>query len=109
MDSGTVNEGKTIAIISYFHIIGLIIAFILNQNKHNSFASFHLRQSIGIILLSFIINFISRYSNLSWIDNLLWLGVFALWIIALIGAIQGEEKKIPILGDQFQEWFKSIG
>ena len=93
MDTGTVKEGKTIAIISYFHIIGLIIAFIMNQNKHNSFASFHLRQSIGIILLSFIINFIGRFSNFGWIDNLLWLGVFALWIIALIVPFKVKRKK----------------
>ena len=44
MNTGTVQEGKTIAIISYITIIGLIIAFIMNQSKKNSFASFHIRQ-----------------------------------------------------------------
>jgi len=109
MYNQTVNEGKTIAIISYLTIIGTVIAFIMNQNKQNSFASFHIRQSIGIGLLSFVISFITRFTYFNWIDNLMWLGVFAFWVIGLIGAAQGEERKIPLLGDQFQEWFKNIG
>lgn len=109
MYNQTVNEGKTIAIISYLTIIGTVIAFIMNQNKQNSFASFHLRQSIGIGLLSFAISFITRFTYFNWIDNLMWLGIFAFWVIGLIGAAQGEERKIPLLGDQFQKWFKNIG
>ena len=34
--------------------------------------------------------------------------IFVLRIIGLVGAVQGEEKKIPLLGDIFQDWFKSI-
>jgi len=109
MHNQTVSEGKTLAIISYITIIGTIIAFVLNQNKQNSFASFHIRQSIGLGLLSFVVSFITRFTYFNWIDNLMWLGVFALWIIGLIGAAQGEERKIPLLGDQFQEWFKNVG
>ncbi|MEN8187968.1 MAG: hypothetical protein ABFR05_12635 [Bacteroidota bacterium] len=109
MENQTVTNGKTIAILSYITFIGTIIAFIMNQNKHNSFASFHIRQALGIMLLSFIVNFLARYSNFGWLDNLLWLGVFVLWVLGLIGAVQGEEKRIPLLGDQFQEWFKNIG
>jgi len=109
MYNNTVSEGKTIAIISYFHVIGLLIAFVMNQNKRNPFASFHIRQSVGLVLLSFLVNFLNRFSNFDWLSNLLWFGVFALWVIALIGAFQGQEKRIPLLGDQFQEWFKSIG
>ena len=47
MENHTVYEGKTMAIISYFWWIGLIIAFIMNNNKKNTFASFHIRQMIG--------------------------------------------------------------
>ncbi|WP_243456793.1 hypothetical protein [Polaribacter batillariae] len=34
--------------------------------------------------------------------------IFTLWIIGLIGAVQGEEKRVPVLGDYFQKWFKNI-
>ena len=43
---------------------------------------------------------------LSTIVNLL---IVVLWVLGFIGAIQGEKKKVPVLGDQFQEWFKGIG
>lgn len=109
MQNQTVQDGKTIAIISYITVIGTLIAFIMNQNKHNYFASFHIRQAIGIFLVGLIVNFINRYSNFDWLDIILSIGVFVLWIIGLIGAIQGEEKRVPLLGDQFQEWFRNIG
>ena len=35
-------------------------------------------------------------------------GLLILWIIGFIGAIQGEEKRVPLLGVQFQDWFKGI-
>jgi uncharacterized membrane protein len=83
----------------------------MNNDKKNSFASFHIRQAIGIYLLFFLINLLTRYGygGLGWIDEILYFIAFALLVIGIVGAIQGEEKKIPFLGDQFQEWFKNIG
>ena len=108
MENSTVNEGKTIAIISYITFIGTIIAFIMNNEKKNSFASFHIRQMTGLIslqLLSFVVsNYISGTLGL-----IIVLFAVVLWFIGFLGAIQGEEKKVPLLGDQFQEWFKGIG
>lgn len=109
MHNHTVQDGKTMAIISYITVIGTLIAFIMNQNKHNYFASFHIRQSIGIFTIWLLVNFIQRFTNFGWLDMLLGIAVFVLWVIGLIGAIQGEEKPVPFLGDQFQEWFRNIG
>jgi uncharacterized membrane protein len=109
MYNQTVSEGKTIAIVSYITIIGTVIAFVMNQNKHNYFASFHIRQALGIFLTGLIVNFLQRYIDFDWVDLTLSLGVFILWITGLIGAIQGQEKRVPLLGDQFQEWFRNIG
>ena len=108
MQNQSVQEGKTIAIISYLTVIGTLIAYIMNQNKHNYFASYHIRQAIGIFLVGLIVNFIQRYTHFNWLDVALALGVFILWIIGLIGAIQGQEKPVPFLGEQFQEWFRNI-
>ncbi len=109
MENQTVTEGKTMAIISYLTFIGTIVAFIMNQNKKNSFVSFHIRQMIGLILLSFLVGIIRTQLDIGFIGNILNLGIFALWLIGFIGVTQGQEKKIPLLGDQFQEWFKAIG
>lgn len=108
MQNQTVRDGKMMAIISYITVIGTLIAFIMNQNKGNYFASFHIRQAIGIFIVGLLVNFIQRYSNFDWLDMALAVGVFILWIIGLLGAIQGEEKRVPLFGDQFQEWFRNI-
>ena len=71
MENSTVNEGKTIAIISYLTFIGTIVAFVMNNEKKNSFASFHIRQMVGILLLGIAINLISRFANLGTIGWLL--------------------------------------
>ena len=107
MINKTVHEGKSIAIIAYFWWIGLVIALIMNNSKKNSFASFHIRQVIGLLLLSLAMTLVYKYAGET-IGYILSMGVFVLWVIGLIGAFNGEEKKIPLLGDQFQEWFKSI-
>jgi len=107
MINKTVHEGKSIAIIAYFWWIGLIIALIMNNSKKNAFASFHIRLVIGLLLLSLAMTLVYKYIGET-IGYLLSMGVFVLWIIGLIGAFNGEEKKVPLLGDQFQEWFKSI-
>ena len=103
-----VKEGKTIAIISYITWIGLLIAFFMHNEKRNAFAAFHIRQSIGISLFSMVNSvFLMRYIGL-WTSGFIAIGLFILLIIGLIGAIQGEEKKIPLFGDIFQDWFKGI-
>jgi len=109
MENTTVSEGKNMAIISYITIIGTVVAFIMNNDKKNSFASFHIRQMIGLFLLSIVVSLIIRFANLGVSGSFLNLIPFVLWIIGFIGAIQGQEKKVPVLGDMFQDWFKGIG
>ncbi len=95
------DEGKTIAIISYITWIGWVIALVMNVEKKDDFAKFHIRQTLLIMIGSL----------LAWIPVIGWIwGVFLfiLWIIGLISAINGEKKEIPVLGHLAQEWFKGI-
>lgn len=109
MENSTVNEGKTTAIISYITFIGTIIAFIMNNSTKNTFASFHIRQMIGLIALQLLNSLvIGRMLGFNMISLGIFIGFAVLWFIGFIGAIQGEEKKIPLLGDLFQDWFKGI-
>ena len=109
MENTNVKEGKTAAIISYLWWVGLIIAFLMNNSKKNSFVSFHIRQSLGLLVLLTIMNLLEHYLGLGLISWIVELALLVLWVIALIGAIKGEEKRVPLLGDQFQDWFKNIG
>jgi len=75
MNNQSVQDGKTMAIISYITIIGTLIAFIMNQNKHNYFTSFHIRQALGIFLLGVVVSFIQRFTHFDWFDIILNIGV----------------------------------
>ncbi|MBK9758976.1 MAG: hypothetical protein IPO90_03120 [Flavobacteriales bacterium] len=103
-----VAEDKTVAILAYITLIGFIIAIVLHGQKKTALGAFHLRQMVGIILMG-ACNFV-----LIFIPILGWIAMFALgicalimWVMGLIGAINGEMKPAPILGAKFQEWFKN--
>ena len=103
------NEGKTIAIIAYLTIIGLIIAFVMNNDKKNPFANFHIRQSLGLGLTALALSLINIIPILGWLIS--FIGFFIIlfmWIMGLLNAINGKEKTVPILGEKYKEWFKTI-
>lgn len=107
MENQTVQEGKTMAIISYITWIGTLIAFVMNNEKHNAFAAFHIRQMVGLSLFSLGISIIGKYAG--FVAVILGIILFVLWVIGIIGAANGEEKRVPFVGDLFQDWFKAIG
>lgn len=100
MEQSVKEEGKTIAIIAYVTIIGLIIAFIMNNNKNNEFAKFHIGQSLRISILAITINILGSFlpSSLAIVGTLLTLGVFVLWILGLVNAINLKETPVPVIG-----------
>jgi len=107
--NNTVAEGKGMATIAYITIIGLIIAFVQNNEKKNAFAFFHIRQSVGLAVTGLALGVIGMIPILGWIINIL--GIFVLiymWIMGLMNAINGKEKTVPLLGDKYEEWFNGI-
>lgn len=87
-------DKKTTDIVAYLTWIGFIIAFV-SGDKENS--KFHLNQAL-------VLNLFALIGSLTWIPIIgilagLWsIFVFVCWIIALIGAVNGEEKEVPLLG-----------
>ena len=49
-DHQDIKSGKTIAVISYFYLLGVLIAYLTNSDKKSEFAYFHIRQSLGLWL-----------------------------------------------------------
>lgn len=104
----TVEEGKNAAIVSYITIIGAVVAIFMNNEKKNTFTSFHIRQALGIFLTFFAVGFIISALD-SWsITYAYWIFFFVLWIYGFSGALQGQTRTVPILGDLFQKLFKSL-
>lgn len=98
-------DQKTAGIVSYLWWIGLLIVILTNKER-NEYVSFHMRQSLGLILCSLIAGVISGASTMA--GYAMGAVIMVFWIIAFIGALNEEKKLIPVLGDKFQEWFKSI-
>ncbi|MFE3866691.1 hypothetical protein ACFX5E_01225 [Flavobacterium sp. LS2P90] len=106
--NNTIETGKTAAITSYILGIGVFIAMSMNSDDKNTFASFHIRQGLGITL-----TFISLGLIISNFDSLLisapmWVFVSVLWSYGIFSAIKGETKPMPLLGAYFQKWFSNI-
>ena len=61
------------------------------------------------MLTGLVLTIINVIPILGWIVYLFG-GVFLLilWVIGLIGAINGNEKEVPFLGTYYQKWFKDI-
>jgi uncharacterized membrane protein len=95
-------DGKTKAIVAHITIIGWIIAVVVNSNDKDEFASYYIRQTLGIYLAGIILGWIPY---VGWIISII---VFVFWILSLVGSIQGEKNETPILGQYFQDWFRAF-
>ena len=96
------ESGKTVAIVAHLTLIGWIIAIIMNSSNKTELGSFYIRQVLGIMLLGFVLGIIPVINLFAWILP------FILWIASLIGAINGNQKPVFLLGEYFQDWFKSL-
>ncbi|MCO4822122.1 MAG: hypothetical protein KC469_08645 [Flavobacteriaceae bacterium] len=109
MTEATIEEGKSNAIISYLTIIGTIIAFYLNNDKKNDFASFHIRQALGLWLTFFALGYVIGAFN-SWMITMGWYLFFGvLFIFGFMTAIAGKTTPTPIVGPLYQKLFASFG
>ncbi len=121
MENQTIQQedpGKTVAILSYCTLIGLIIALVMNGDQKNKseLGAIHLRQGLGIVctsfammLASFILMFIPVIGWLiAILINLSYIAIFIFWILGLIAAVQGEKKVVPVLGPLYQKIFSGI-
>ncbi len=103
------SENKNIAIIAYITIIGLIIAFVMNNEKKDPFAAYHIKQSLGLALTGLALGVVGLIPILGWIINIF--GIFVLlymWVVGLMNAINGKENPVPFLGEKYTEWFKNL-
>ena len=97
-------DERTIGLMSYIGPIGLVVAILMDKIK-SDFTRFHIRQNIGISLTSIVIYTLSiLIGNIS---GLLGFMILLTGILPL-GAVNGEKKLAPILGEKFQEWFKTV-
>ncbi len=110
------DDGKLAGIVSYFTIVGWLIAyFAFYQNNKTSLASYQLRQTLLFHIVSAIIYYAVRevflFSDFplgGTILGVIKVGLFVIWLVGLIGVLQGERKPIPLIGERAQSIFSGI-
>ncbi|WPV01242.1 hypothetical protein SNE26_05610 [Mucilaginibacter sp. cycad4] len=116
----TTDDGKTAGIISYFTLIGWLIAyFAMYANNKTPLAAYQLRQTLLFHLASIVVSWAAALiigmafvtsgvfigMSIIWIVRL---GFLIIWIIGLIGAVNGERKPMPLIGEPAQNMFSGI-
>jgi uncharacterized membrane protein len=108
MDNNTINQGKSAAIMSYAFVVGVLIAMSMNSENKNPYASYHIRQALGLSII-----FVAVGYTLSgfWIPGVVfpfWIFMTVLWGYGVYTAISGQMKPIPFIGALSQKIFKTL-
>ena len=110
------RKGKTAAIVGYITIFGSILALFLNSEENKTkFASFHIRQGIGLnlvfilfgVLSAGVFYYLSEF-QVQMVGSAFYLSYIVLWMYSFIAAASGNIKKVPIFGNLFQKLFKNL-
>jgi uncharacterized membrane protein len=99
------------AALAYVTIIPAIIFLAIEPYNKKPFVKFHCFQSIGLCVAWFAIWIVITVLHMAlhfipligilffFVDLVVGLGVFVLWLIAIVKASKGEWYKLPIIGD----------
>jgi uncharacterized membrane protein len=101
---------NTAAAISYLTIIPAIVFLIITPYNRMPLVRFHSIQCIALAVVSFVLqvcltilqiifHFMGLWTIFSLLHLVVWLGIFACWLVALLKASRGEYYKLPVIGD----------
>jgi len=113
------DDGKAAGIVSYFFIIGWLIAYFALHHNKNGLGSYQLRQTLLLHIISMLVVaaldiffFYFVFSPDYWAAPAInWLArtpIILLWVLGFLGAINGEKKPMPIIGEKAQSMFSGI-
>jgi uncharacterized membrane protein len=107
-------DSKTTAWVSYLTIVGWVVSLLQynNMSVKSSLVLFHIRQMFGLMLLfvatqllTIVMVYVPGFYTITWV---LYVGLFVLWLMGILAALNEEEKPIPIIGVLFQQWFQFL-
>ncbi|WP_277632658.1 DUF4870 domain-containing protein [Avrilella dinanensis] len=103
-------NNKTISIVSYITIIGWLVAYLIGKDNLDALSRYHLRQSLGLAIVGFILNIISiSILFLGVVVNIIGILLLILTVIGIINAANGEMKPLPVIGKWLEDKFDFIG
>ncbi|HUH25940.1 MAG TPA: DUF4870 domain-containing protein [Flavobacterium sp.] len=103
-------DNKTLSMISYITIIGWLIAYVVGKDRLDAFSKYHLRQSLGLVLISLVLNILSiSISVLGMVFDIVGILTLILMIIGIVNAANNQIKPLPFIGKFFEDKFSFIG
>jgi uncharacterized membrane protein len=94
-----IEKNKLNAVLSYLGIL-IIVPLISEDAKKSAYAKFHINQGLVILIASVALGMVWAIPILGWIVGFFGgIVLLVLWLMGLISAIQGEMKRVPILGN----------
>lgn len=105
-------NSKTLSILSYVTLIGWFIAYFSGKEKSDSLLRYHLKQSLGLAIVSIVLNIaLSIIAHL--VPALSFLGlvgyvILIFWVLGIINAANQAEKPVPVIGKVFEDKFAFI-
>lgn len=90
-----INKNKVNAVLCYLGIL-IIIPLLNEEAKKSPFVKFHLNQGLVALITGVIIGFVAWIPILGWLVAIAW---FVIWLMAVIGAAQGQMKRLPLVGN----------
>ncbi|MGC6430458.1 MAG: hypothetical protein ACON5F_05405 [Jejuia sp.] len=104
-----IKEGKGLSIVSYLGVIGILIAYFMNNDKKNGFVSFNVRQSMGLWIMFHLFAFVASSFDSWMVTSAFYLCFAVLIIYALINVVNEKVQTVPVVGDLFQRIFANVG
>jgi len=95
------SQNTAMAVLAY---ILFFIPLLTGDAQKDEFVKFHTKQGLVLFLTCVVINIVhwimpyQLYWTLGWIFWLLGLGIFVLFIMGIINAVNGKKEPLPVIG-----------
>ena len=107
---------NSIGALAYFTPIPAVFFLAIRRYNKRPYVRFHAWQSLVfsafVSIFAFILDFVlpiaaflgpGLFSGLRWLVVLFWVAVFLVWLWCVVGALNGRQSKLPIIGDWADE------
>lgn len=114
------GSGKVAGIVSYFGLIGWLVAYFgLHRDRKTALGSYQLRQTLLFAIASTVICMVLGFllgmlivatgiAAIGYLGTAIYIVLLIIWLIGFIGAIKGEQKPMPLIGEKAQKMFPNI-
>ncbi len=117
--SKTQENNILIGVLSYLSLLW-IVAYFLNAKDKSKFASFHIRQGLGILAIYLAVwamflligtvlgGSMGILVLLGTLSSIIYLALPVLIIIGIYNVLQNKTTALPVVGKLFEQWFASL-